>query len=222
MAFTTWQTLGMEFQTRRGLGMSESLVGTALHTWRKLGSEFHSCTANMMGATTGHRIVITPFTKIATTNLRTDPIVSPSCWRFLRDTMIPGVIVRKNNTHTHKQIPGRLNFLSLKSTIYGKIRNRNDQRWAKQWSLCRNGAGGTYLVGQLLQQMETHRVSTRVQFAGPLVLIGWTTSLHLSSIRLCSLVIQWSSKVCLGVQLADLVHFTLGGLSPRSLGSKKI
>jgi len=134
MAFTTWQTLGMEFQTRRGLGMSESLVGTALHTWRKLGSEFHSCTANMMGATTGHRIVITPFTKIATTNLRTDPIVSPSCWRFLRDTMIPGVIVRKNNTHTHKQIPGRLNFLSLKSTIYSKIRNRNDQRWAKQWS----------------------------------------------------------------------------------------
>jgi hypothetical protein len=78
-------------------------------------------------------------------------------------------------------------------------------------SLCRNGAGGTYFVGQLLQQMETHRVSTRVQFAGPLGLIGWTTSLHLSSIRLCSLVIQWSSNVCLGVQLADLVPFTLAG-----------
>jgi len=89
-------------------------------------------------------------------------------------------------------------------------------------SLCRNRAGGTYLVGQLLQQMGTHRVSTRVQFAGPPVLIGWTTSLHMSSIRLCSLVIQWSRNVCLGVQLADLVPFTLegGGLSPRRLGFK--
>lgn len=130
MAFTTWQTLGMEFQTRRGLGMSESLVGTALHTWRKLGSEFHSCTANMMGATTGHRIVITPFTKIATTNLRMDPIVSPSCWRFLRDTMIPGVIVSKNNTHTHTQTDPRQTEFSVTEN-YNLRLNPESKLWFK-------------------------------------------------------------------------------------------
>jgi hypothetical protein len=137
--------------------------------------------------------------------------------------MIPDAIVSKNNTHTHTptQTDPRQTEFSI-TEIYNLLQNPELKRskMSKTMkhqslllvrSLCRNGAGGTYLVGQLLQQMGTHRVSTRVQFAGPPVLIGWTTSLHLSSIRLCSLVIQWSSNVCLGVQLAEMVPFTLGG-----------
>jgi hypothetical protein len=155
--------------------------------------------------------------------------------------MIPGVIVRKNNTHTHththtKTDPRQTEFsvteiYNLRQNLESK-RSKMSKTMKLQSllpvrSLCRNGAGGTYLAGQLLQRMETHRVSTRVQFAGPVVLIGWTTYLHLSSIRLCSLIIQWSSNVCLvGCPAGGFGSFHTGGggggggLSPRSLGSK--
>jgi hypothetical protein len=101
---SSWRPLGIDLQTEYGiLFTSPKLRGTALFTWRKLGSAFHSWIANEIGANTGASIAISPFTKIARTKLTKLAHTSCSCCRFRRDN--PRRLMAKTSPPNPKLVP---------------------------------------------------------------------------------------------------------------------